>query len=415
MDRLISPQQLSRKRAKAFAVGLVFVAAIALAFMKFRNLVKPSISESALTTSVAEIGAIEATVAASGVIIPEYELLITSPVNAKIERVLHNSGETVNAGESILQLNKESSLITFEKLNEEQQVNRNKISQLELNLQRSLNELKTQYSIKEIRIKSLETAVAHEQSLLSIGGSTEENVKQARLNLNVAQLELKQLQNQISNQKAMMKADLKSLGYEISIREKDINEISTKLKKAGITSPRKGVITWINDKIGSEVNEGEELVRIADLSSYKVDASISDNYADEVKSGRTALVRINNTDLRGKITHVQPTVENGTVKFSISLNQKNSSLLRPNLKTDVFVVTSYKGKTIRLKNGPAFTGSEEQTVFVQNGNIATARKVKVGESNSDYVEILSGIKAGEKVITSDMQEFVHLNSIEVKK
>jgi len=414
MDRLISPQQLSRQRAKAFAVGLVFVAAIALAFMKFRNLVNPSINESALTTSVAEIGAIEATVAASGLIIPEYEFLITSPVNAKIERVLHNSGETVNAGESILQLNKESSLITFEKLNEEQQVNRNKISQLELNLQRSLNELKTQYSIKEIRIKSLETAVAHEQSLLSIGGSTEENVKQARLNLNVAQLELKQLQNQISNQKAMMKADLKSLGYEINIREKDINEISTKLKKAAITSPRKGVIIWINDKIGSEVNEGKELVRIADLSSYKVDASISDNYADEVKSGRTAIVRINDTDLRGTITNIQPTVENGTVKFSISLDQKNSRLLRPNLKADVFVVTSYKDKAIRVKNGPAFSGSEQQTVFVQNGNTATARKVKVGESNSEYVEILSGIKAGERVITSDMQEFLHLNTLEVK-
>ncbi len=414
MDRVISPRQLSKQKAKALSIGLLLFAAFAIAFIKFGSLVKPSISESALTTSIAEVGSIEATVAASGLIIPEYEFLITSPVNAKIERVLHNSGETVNAGESILQLNKESSLIAFEKLNEEQEVNRNKISQLELGLQRSLNELKTQCSIKEIRIKSLETALAHEQSLLSIGGSTEENVKQARLNLDIAQLELTQLQNQIGSQKAMMKADLKSLGYEINIREKDINEIRTKLKKAAITSPRKGVITWINDKIGSEISAGEDLVRIADLSSYKVDASISDNYADEVKVGRAAIVRINDTDLRGTITNIQPTVENGTVKFSISLAERNSRLLRPSLKADVFVVTSYKTKTIRVKNGPAFSGSEQQTLFVQNGNTATARKVKIGESNSDYVEILSGIKAGERVITSDMQEFLHLGSVEVR-
>jgi len=414
MDRVISSRQLSKQKTKTYITATIVIAGIAFGFIQFRSLVKPSVNEKTLTVSVAEEGSMEATVGASGVIMPEYEVLITSPVNARIEKVLHNAGETVNAGESILALNKESSLIAFEKLNEEQQVNRNKINQLELNLQKSLNELKTQYSIKEIRIKSLETALAHEQSLLNIGGGTEESVKQARLNLDVAQLELKQLQNQIANQKAMMKADLKNLGYEISIREKDITEINTKLKNAAISSPRKGVITWINDNIGAEISEGAELVRIADLSSYKVEATISDNYAGEVKTGRTAIVRIDRADLRGKIITVQPAVENGTVKFSISLDQKNSPLLRPNLKADVFVVTAYKSKTTRVQNGPAFNGSQELTVFVQNGHAATARKVKVGESNSDYVEILSGIKAGEKVITSDMQEYVHLNSVEIK-
>ena len=413
MDRVLSAQQLSKQKTKTFIIAVFVISVVALGFVKFSNVVKPSIKENVITTSVAEMGAVEATVAASGIIIPEYEVLITSPVNSKIERVLHNSGETVNAGESIIQLNKESSLVAFEKLAEEQQVNRNKINQLALGLQKSLNDLKTQYAIKEIRIKSLKTMVAHEKLLLKVGGSTEENVKQGSLNLDVAKLELNQIKIQIANQKAMMQADLKSLGYEINIREKDINEISEKLKKAAITAPRKGVITWINDKIGSEVNEGSELVRMADLSSYKVEATISDNYADELEVGRTAVVRINNKDIRGKITNVQPTVENGTVKFSIKLNDQNSPILRPNLKTDVFVITAYKNKTIRLKNGPAFNGSQQQKLFVLNGKIATARKVKVGESNSDYVEILSGIRPGESVITSDIQEFMHLNSIEI--
>lgn len=413
MDRVLSAQQLSKQKTKTFIIAVFVISVVALGFVKFSNVVKPSIKENVITTSVAEMGAVEATVAASGIIIPEYEVLITSPVNSKIERVLHNSGETVNAGESIIQLNKESSLVAFEKLAEEQQVNRNKINQLALGLQKSLNDLKTQYAIKEIRIKSLKTMVAHEKLLLKVGGSTEENVKQGSLNLDVVKLELNQIKIQIANQKAMMQADLKSLGYEINIREKDISEISEKLKKAAITAPRKGVITWINDKIGSEVNEGSELVRMADLSSYKVEATISDNYADELEVGRTAVVRINNKDIRGKITNVQPTVINGTVKFSINLNDQNPPILRPNLKTDVFVITAYKNKTIRLKNGPAFNGSQQQKLFVLNGKIATARKVKVGESNSDYVEILSGIRPGESVITSDMQEFMHLNSIEI--
>ncbi|WP_214227947.1 HlyD family efflux transporter periplasmic adaptor subunit [Pedobacter sp. B4-66] len=414
MDREISVKQQARRRTKIYLIVFTTLLVAAFGFIQFKSMVEPSVKRSTFTTSIAEIGVIEATVPASGIITPEYEVTISAPVSAKIEQVLFNAGEKVLAGQSILQLNKEASLLAFEKLNEEQHVNRNKINQLSLGLQKSLDELKTQYSIKEMKISSLETALDHEQSLLAIGGSTDENVKQARLTLNVALLELTQIKNQIDNQKAMMQADLKSLGYEINIREKDIKGVSDKLKNTAISSPRNGVITWVNNKIGAEINEGEELVRIADLSSYKVEASISDTYADEVKAGRTALVRINKTDLRGNISNVQPAVENGTVKFSISLSNKNSKLLRSNLKVDVFVITSYKENTVRVKNGAAFNGSEEQKVFVLEGENAVSRKVKIGESNSDYVEILSGVKAGERVIISEMQDFIHLSKVKIK-
>ncbi|MNY32790.1 multidrug efflux system subunit MdtA [compost metagenome] len=126
------------------------------------------------------------------------------------------------------------------------------------------------------------------------------------------------------------------------------------------------------------------------------------------------MVRINKTDLRGSVNNVEPAVANGTVKFSISLSNKSSKLLRSNLKVEVFLITSYKENTVRIKNGAAFNGSEEQKVFVLEGDNAVSRKVKIGESNSDYVEILSGIKAGDRVITSEMQDFIHLSKIKIK-
>lgn len=414
MDREISSKEQSRKRAKIFLLVISVSAACTFGFIYFKTLVEPVVHPGDLKTSIAESGIIEATVPASGIVTPEYELTISSPVKAKIEQVLFNAGEKVLAGQSILRLNKEASLLSFEKLNEEQHVNRNKIDQLSLELEKSLDDLKTQYSIKEMKINSLETALEHEQSLLDIGGSTRENIKQARLTLEVAKLELVQIKNQIANQKAMMKANLKSLGYEINIREKDIRGISDKLKNAAICSPRTGVITWVNNKIGAEINEGEELVRIADLSTFKVEASISDTYADEIKAGRTAMINVNKTELRGNISNVQPAVENGTVKFSVSLSEKGSKLLRSNLKVDVFVVTSFKEKVIRVRNGPAFNGSEEQQVFILKAEGAVRRKVKTGLSNSDYIEISSGILPGETAIVSDMRDFFHLEKIKVK-
>ncbi len=295
----------------------------------------------------------------------------------------------------------------FDKLNDEQEVNRNKIHQLRLSLQKNLNDLHTQQAIKALKIKSLETALADEQTLLNIGGSTPENVKQAQLNLRIARLELQQLEKLIANGQETMQADLKSLGFQMKIQEKSIRQLNRKLEQAEIQATQDGVITWVNDKIGSTVSEGAELVRLADLSSFKVEGSISDAYAHQLKPGGNVMVRVNETDLRGKITQVQPEVDNGIVKFMISLDQKNHALLRSNAKVDVYVVTAFVNKVVRVKNGPAFNGSAEQKIFVVKGKEAVIRTVRTGESNFDYIEIKSGLQAGEEIIISQMGEYAN--------
>lgn len=171
MDREISLKQQAKRRTKIYLIVFATLVVAALGFIQFKSMLEPSVKLSTFDISIAEAGVIEGTAPASGIITPEYEVTISSPVNAKIEQVLFNAGESVLAGQSILRLNKEASLLAFEKLNEKQHVNRNKINQLSLGLQNSLDELKTQYSIKQMKISSLETALDHEQSLLGIGGS----------------------------------------------------------------------------------------------------------------------------------------------------------------------------------------------------------------------------------------------------
>ncbi len=98
MDREISPSWKRKQKLRVFiTIGLVSLLAIS-GLMGVRSLIKPSISRSAFTTARAEVGPVEATITASGVVIPEYERLITSPINAHIEKVVHNAGEPVQSG-----------------------------------------------------------------------------------------------------------------------------------------------------------------------------------------------------------------------------------------------------------------------------------------------------------------------------
>ena len=159
--------------------------------------------------------------------------------------------------------------------------------------------------------------------------------------------------------------------------------------------------------MGATVAEGEVLVKVADLSSFKVEGSISDVYADRLQIGGEVIVRINQTDLRGTVTNIHPAVNNGIITFMVRLADKSNSLLRANLRAEVFVVTSFVDGVVRVKNGPFYSGAVDQKVFVIEEGKAIQRKVDIGVSNFDYVELKSGVKPGEQVIISDMEDYEH--------
>lgn len=211
-----------------------------------------------------------------------------------------------------------------------------------------------------------------------------------------------------------MGASLRETELGAQIEGKNLKELQHKLKMADIVADRKGVLTWVNENIGSSVNEGEMLARVADLGSFRVEGSCSDVYAEQVKAGLSVIIKVNESVLRGIITQVKPAVKDGVIGFVIQLENAQNESLRPNMKVEVYVVTNRSSKTLRVANGPAFTGKRKQSVYVMQGNIARRREVETGLSNFDFVEIKKGLSSGEKVILTDMNQYEHLEEISIK-
>jgi HlyD family secretion protein len=314
-----------------------------------------------------------------------------------------------------LELDKELANSSLAKLSDEQLRNQNKNSQLQLTLERSLNDLRAQAEVQAVKVRSLQSALRDEQQLLKIGGGTAENVRQAELNLTVAQLEAQRLARQIQTQQRSNQADVRELGYTVSMQQRSISELATKLRQANISSQQPGVLTWVNENIGTTVQAGDPLARVADLSSFRVRATISDSYADALHQGDPVVVRINETDLRGSVTNISPAVDKGVITFYAQLDNPRHPALRPNLRADVFVITRAHHGVLRVKNGPFYQGGKEQPVFVVKDGRAVRRTVRFGDSNFDYVQVVSGLQAGDEVVVSDMKEHLETRELIVKE
>lgn len=413
MDKPIAEEVTAKRKKKTRIIILLVASLLFISVFTLRAFIKPSIHKAEFTTAIAEAGDIENTINATGEVLPEFEELLTSPINAAVRNVLMDAGTQVKAGQSILTLDKSAAQTDFDKLKFQIESKENEIRKLKLDLEKTFYDINSNNNIKQLRIANFKDAVSSAQRLYKAGGGTKEDIEQAQLNLKVAELEKQQLENEIRSKQQTMKIEIREAEIALAIQKNDQLALKRKLDLANVVATRNGVVTWVNKNIGASVREGESLARIANLSSYKVAGSISENMLDQLHNNMPAIIRINDVQLRGAVATVSPAVNNSIVSFDIQLDEKNNKLLRPNMKVDVFLITAIRNKVIRVTNGAAFKGANQQEVFVINKGKAIRRNVKTGLSNFDYIEIISGIKAGETVITSDMTKYAYAKEISI--
>lgn len=414
MDREVAPELVESERNRKWFVGATVLVILAAGIYFFRQSLGTSVESSRIRVTVVQQGDVENTLNATGEVIPAYEQIITSPIRASIKSVLLTPGTKVVPGQAIVELDKSLTQIEFERYQDQLELKKNGIDQLRMRLDKNLYDAEISDKIKLLNINKLKADLEDSRRLEKVGGGTKEDITRAENALKIAELEKQQLENDLSYNRKSMGASLRETELGAQIEGKNLKELQHKLKMADIVADRKGVLTWVNENIGSSVNEGEMLAKVADLGSFRVEGSCSDVYAEQVKPGLSVIVKVNESALRGVITQVKPAVKDGVIGFVVQLDNAQNEALRPNMKVEVYVVTSRSANTIRVANGPAFNGKQKQHVFVLENGVAKRREIQVGLSNFDFVEIKSGLQVGEKVILTDMNQYEHLEEITIQ-
>ena len=98
----------------------------------------------------------------------------------------------------------------------------------------------------------------------------------------------------------------------------------------------------------------------------------------------------------------------------MNFDEPSHKLLRPGLKVEVYVLTSEKSDVMRIKSGAFYKGPGKYSLFVVDGDRLTARDVTLGEASYDYIEVTGGLRKGERVVVSDMEQYKNRNNIKIK-
>ena len=361
MDREIPKEVRDKERKKKFikygAIGVAAVVCIAVLISFMRS----SVNRKDLVFSEVDNGTIEVSVSASGKVVPAFEEIINSPINTRIVEVYRKGGDSVDVGTPILKLDLQSTETEYKKLLDEEQMKRYQLEQLKVNNNTYLSDLSMQVKISAMKLNRMEVELRNERYLDSLGSGTTDKVRQAELNFNTGKLELEQLRQQYANESKVKEADLKVKELEFNIFSKSLAEMKRTLDDAQIRSPRKAILTYINNQVGAQVAEGSQAAIISDLSHFKVEGEIADTYGDRVAAGGRAIVKIGNEKLEGTVSSVTPLSKNGVISFIVQLNEDNNKRLRSGLKTDVYVMNAVKEGVLRLANASYYVGRGQRS------------------------------------------------------
>ena len=414
MDREI-PKGERRKTAvkKGLRWGGIALAVMIVGGMLMR-MVAESVDMKNLEVSEVEMGDLQVSVMASGNVVPEHQEMIVSPINTRIVEVYKRTGDEVEEGTPLLKLDLMTAETEYKKGLDDEQMRRLQLQKLKITQDTRLTDMKMKIKVAQMALNSKKMQLRNEQYLDSIGSGTTDRVRQAQLDYNTAQLELEQLKVQYENEIKTANAEYKLQELDIEMFSKGLAETKRTLEDARILSPRKAVLTYINNNIGAQISRGEQVATVSDLTSFKAECSIADGYSDRMAVGGRVLVRTGREQLTGSISSFNPQTKNSMIEFTVNFDEPSHKLLRPGLKVEVYVLTSEKSDVMRIKSGAFYKGPGKYSLFVVDGDRLTARDVTLGEASYDYIEVTGGLRKGERVVVSDMEQYKNRNNIKIK-
>jgi HlyD family secretion protein len=177
-----------------------------------------------------------------------------------------------------------------------------------------------------------------------------------------------------------------------------------------------GVLQLVPVEVGQRVTPGGNLARVADPKRLKAEIKIAETQAKDVAIGQKAAIDTRNGVVKGHISRIDPSVLNGTVTVDVAIEDALPQGARPDLSVD---------GTIELENlkdvlyvGRPVRGQSDSTIglfkLADDGSEAVRVNVKLGRSSVNAIEILQGLKAGDKVILSDMSAWDAVDRIRLR-
>jgi HlyD family secretion protein len=416
MDRVVEVKGLPKRVKIAIGVALALLAAIVF-YMMAPSGSAQTVAADRVTISTVTKGRFDDFLPLRARVTPLVTVFLDAVEGGRVEQVLVEDGAMVQKGQLLAVLsNSDLQLNLLARQTEViQQVNSMRSQELAL----SQNRLQNERAIVEADLVTSKARRQYEMQrpLVEKGfvpgkvfrDSQDEYVSNRRRSevLRRAQATDERLQ---SSQLAQLRASAASLNKSLDIARATLEALN-------LRAPVDGQLTAFSIQVGQSMNRGERLGQIDSAGRSKLVAQVDEFYLGRVEPGQLATAEWGGKTYRMKVAKIYPQVRNGTFEVDLHFVGPEPGDIQRGQTLQTKLTLGDPTPALLIPNGAFYNETGGAWVFVvtPDGSEAVKRQVRLGRRNADYIEVLDGLEAGERVLTSPYTGFADKDRLDLEK
>jgi HlyD family secretion protein len=212
----------------------------------------------------------------------------------------------------------------------------------------------------------------------------------------------------------MRKAQLSSLQAGVEQLQRNLLIARKNLEYLTIRAPISGKLTALKAEMGESKERGERLGQIDNLDRFKLTAHVDEYYLSRTQTGQTAVLSLDAKDYLLTVTKVYSEVREGQFEVELAFARESPPRLRRGQTFEVRVALGDSSQALLLPRGGFMqdTGGHWAFVLDKSGDFAERRALRLGRRNPEHFEVIGGLAAGDRVITSAYGAFAKMDRIE---
>jgi HlyD family secretion protein len=407
MDRIVERKRIDKRLLITGAAGAVLL--LVLLFWLFAPRGdSQSVNPERLSIAQVQQGIFEDFLPLRGRVTPLLTVYLDAVEGGQVEELAVEDGATVVKGQLLAVLsNADLQLSTLARQTEvEQQLNNMRSQELALQQTRSanrreLNQAQTDLS-KARRLYELQRPLAEKGFVSSkVFNDTKDDLEYQQKRLAILRHSIAEDEQLQSSQLAQLRASTTSLNQSLSIARGSLSQLK-------LRAPVSGQLSGFSIQLGQSLERGERLGQIDSAGRSKLEADVDEFYLGRVAVGQTGTVEADGKSYGLKVAKVYPQVRNGQFKIDLVFDGPEPPSLQRGQTMQTKLTLGDSTRAVLLPNGAFFNDTGGNWVFVvdSGGTSATKRAVRLGRRNSNFIEVLDGLKPGERVIISSYSGLV---------
>jgi HlyD family secretion protein len=417
MDRVIEKKKWSSKRILTILGIVAVVALIGASYYFTSGKSKLNVDTDRVTISEIQKGTFQEFIPVNGVVLPLTTIYLDAVEGGRVEEKYVDDGAMMTKGQPILRLSNtdiQLGLVTQQtnvyNLLTQMQISKNAAQQNTVSKLNQMTDVESELKEAE-RIYNLDKHLYEQKAI----GSQE--FQKAKNDYDYY-LQKERLTQQILHQDSLSnEQQIKQSRQAFEGSQNALNVMRQKVGDLIVRAPIDGQLTSLDAEIGQSKNKGERLGQIDVLSGYKVRVDIDEHYISRIFIGLKGEFDFNNKTYKLEIKKVYTQVTNGRFQVDMEFVGDVPQGIRRGQTLQIRLALSDETQALLLPKGGFYQQTGGNWIFKVSADGKTAYKtdIQLGRQNPDYYEVLSGLKPGDKVVTSSYENYGDMQELVLKK